>query len=77
MFSMDFEEFLWAKGYSDEQIENILNHMVDLIPFGETELAVYKSLFLDYCVLGGMPDVVRGYIETGIFSGSLEIQEQM
>ena len=77
MFSMDFEEFLWAKGYSDEQIENILNHMVDLIPFGETELAVYKSLFLDYCVLGGMPDVVRGYIETGTFSGSLEIQEQI
>ena len=77
MFSMDFEEFLWAKGYSDEQIENILNHMVDLIPFGETELAVYKSLFLDYCVLGGMPDVVRGYIETGTFSDSLEIQEQI
>ena len=77
MFSMDFEEFLWAKGYSDEQIENILNHMVDLIPFGETELAVYKSLFLDYCVLGGMPDVVQGYIETGTFSDSLEIQEQI
>ena len=77
MFSMDFEEFLWAKGYSDEQIGNILNHLVDLIPFGETELAVYKSLFLDYCVLGGMPDVVRGYIETGTFSGSLEIQEQI
>ncbi len=77
MFSMDFEEFLWAKGYSDEQIGNILNHMVDLIPFGETELAVYKSLFLDYCVLGGMPDVVRGYIETGTFSDSLEIQEQI
>lgn len=36
-----------------------------------------KSLFLDYCVLGGMPDVVRGYIETGTFSGSLDTQEQM
>ena len=77
MFSMDFEEFLWAKGYSDEQIGNILNHRVDLNPFGETELAVYKSLFLDYCVFGGMPDVVRGYIETETFSDSLEIQEQM
>ena len=25
MFSMDFEEFLWAKGYSDSQVEDILN----------------------------------------------------
>lgn len=73
MFSMDFEEFLWAKGYHDEQIKDILKHMLELLPFNETELSVYKSLFLDYCVLGGMPDVVRGYIETGTFSGSLEI----
>lgn len=77
MFSMDFEEFLWAKGYREEQIEDILKHMIEMTPFSETELNVYKSLFLDYCVLGGMPDVVRGYIETGTFSGSLEIQEQI
>ena len=32
MYSMDFEEFLWAKGYSDEQIESILSHMIDNIP---------------------------------------------
>lgn len=77
MFSMDFEEFLWAKGYHDEQIKDILKHMIELPPFSETELRVYKSLFLDYCVLGGLPDVVRGYIETGTFSGSLEIQGQI
>ena len=38
---------------------------------------VYKKLFLDYCVLGGMPAVVRQYIETGTFSGTLEIQNQI
>ncbi len=77
MFSMDFEEFLWAKGYGDEQIKDILAHMIKHQPFSETELTVYKALFLDYCVLGGMPDVIRGYIETGTFSGSLEIQKQI
>lgn len=77
MFSMDFEEFLWAKGYRDEQIKDILKHMITLTPFSDTELAVYKSLFLDYCVLGGMPDVVRGYIENGTFSGTLDIQKQI
>lgn len=77
MFSMDFEEFLWAKGYGEEQIDSILKHMIDLKPFSETELTIYKALFLDYCVLGGMPEVVRGYMETGTFSGSLETQEQI
>lgn len=28
-------------------------------------------------MLGGMPEVVRGYVETGTFSGSLETQEQI
>lgn len=77
MYSMDFEEFLWAKAYKEEQIADILNHMCTMTPFSETELNVYKALFLDFCVLGGMPDVVRGYIETGTFSESTEIQQQI
>ena len=77
MFSMDFEEFLWANGYDDTAVGSILNHMIELIPFNETEMTVYKSLFLEYCVLGGMPDVIRGYIETGTFSNSLETQKQI
>ncbi len=77
MYSMDFEEFLWAKGYQKEQINGILKHMIDIKPFNETEMQVYKTLFLDYCVLGGMPEVIRGFIETGTFSGSLSIQEQI
>lgn len=77
MYSMDFEEFLWAKGYNQEQIDSILMHMVENKPFSNNELAIFKSLFLDYCVLGGMPDVVKLYIETGTFSGTLEVQEQI
>ena len=77
MYSMDFEEFLWAKGYSQEQIDSILHHMLENKPFNENELSIFKRLFLDYCVLGGMPDVVKLYIETGTFSGTLDVQEQI
>lgn len=77
MHSMDFEEFLWAKGYRQEQIDSILEHMLEHKPFNENEMAVFKNLFLDYCVLGGMPDVVKRYMETGTFSGTLDIQEQI
>ncbi|MBE5968742.1 MAG: ATP-binding protein [Lachnospiraceae bacterium] len=77
MYSMDFEEFLWAKGYSQEQIDSILFHMLTNKAFNDNELAIFKSLFLDYCVLGGMPDVVKIYIETGTFSGTLDVQKQI
>ena len=77
MFSMDFEEFLWAKGYSEKHIEDILQHMQTGTPFSETELSVYKKLFLEYCVLGGMPAVVKVYIEKNLFTDTLEIQRQI
>ena len=77
MFSMDFEEFLWAKGYQGNQVGDILRHMKEIVPFSKTELSVYKMLFLDYSVLGGMPAVVKRYIDTGTFTGTLEHQRQI
>ena len=77
MMSMDFEEFLWAKGYDDSNTKNMLEHMKIEKPFNETEMRVYSSLFLDYCILGGMPAVVREYISKGTFEGTLDIQRQL
>ena len=77
LYSMDFEEFLWAKGYLQEQIDSVLDHMVENRPFSANELDVFRGLFLDYCVLGGMPDVVKLYIETGLFSDTLDMQRQI
>jgi len=76
MYSMDFEEFLWTKGY-DSAADEILEHMNLLKPFSTVEMNVYNSLFLDYCILGGMPAVVRQYIEKGTFEGILDIQRQL
>lgn len=77
MFSMDFEEFLWAKGYREEQVNSILSHMLENKPFNENELSIFKELFLTYSVLGGMPDVIKQYLETGTFSGTLDLQNQI
>ena len=77
MHSMDFEEFLWSKGYSRDIADSILDHMLTLHPFSAPEMSAYQSLFLDYCVLGGMPAVVRQYLETGTFEETLDIQRQI
>ena len=77
MSSMDFEEFLWARGYGDSFTDNLLEHMKTLKPFNEAEVRVCSELFLDYCVLGGMPEVVREFVEKRSFAGSLRTQRQL
>ncbi|GFI04245.1 hypothetical protein IMSAGC005_03097 [Lachnospiraceae bacterium] len=77
MYSLDFEEFLWANRYEAAFTEELLTHMVDLVPFNEVEMSVCSGLFFDYCILGGMPAIVREYIVKGTFEGSLSTQRQL
>ena len=78
MASMDFEEFLWAKGYGDDLVDELLEAMCARQPIKNVTREVLRSLFLDYCTLGGMPEVVRGYIEgAGAFAGAYERQAQI
>ncbi len=77
LHSLDFEEFLWAKGYDDDFVTDMLSHMVEERPFRELEHRLLHRLFLDYCILGGMPAVVRTYIDRGTFEGTLAMQRQL
>lgn len=77
MYSMDFEEFLWARGYDEAAVEEMLQYMETGQPFPEGIMKTYSDLFLDYCILGGMPAVVREYIRNGTFEGTLDIQRQL
>ena len=77
MYSMDFEEFLWAKGYSDDFIEELYQHMRDVKPFSQLQMDVLYELFRDYVVVGGMPEVVKTYISNKNFSGVLSMHRQL
>ena len=77
MHSMDFEEFLWARGYSETQVEDLYTHMASLTPFSELELSTYMDIFRDYMTIGGMPEVVKMYIDNGHFGGTLELLRQL
>ena len=77
MYSMDFEEFLWAKGYKNDVINDMLNHMINLEPFSTTMYSVMMDCFKDYMITGGMPAIVSRYIETKNFSGILKMQQQI
>lgn len=77
MQSMDFEEFLWAKGYSEEQIESLFHYMVEVKPLPESVYAAMLISFREYMVIGGMPEVVNSFIKQGNFSGVLSKQKQL
>ncbi len=77
MRSMDFEEFLWAKGYDESIVEMMLTHIRERQPFSNIEKSVFMELFRDYCLIGGMPALVSKYIKNDNFTGILQMQRQL
>ena len=77
MHSLDFEEFLTARGYGKEQIDELYGYLLEARPFGEVVNGTFERLFLDYVTLGGMPEVVERYFVKGTFEGTLAVQRRI
>ncbi|MBP5407398.1 ATP-binding protein [bacterium] len=77
MTSLDFEEFILAKGYSSSIIDGMLDKMKNITPFSDTEIEVFSGLFRDFCITGGMPAIVSSYLRNGSFEGVLDMQRQL
>lgn len=77
MFSLDFEEFLWAKGYKPNQIEELYQKLLTIVPLSNIEYEVMLENFREYMVLGGMPAVVFKFITQKNYSGTLKLQKQL
>ena len=77
MYSMDFEEFLWAKGYKEEQILEMYSYMLKGEPLPQLMYDVMLENFHEYMIVGGMPAIVNRFIEQKNYSGILEMQRQI
>lgn len=77
MYSMDFEEFLWAKGYQPSQIEDLYASMKNIKPLSDLEMQIMTDNFKEYMIVGGMPEAVDTFITNGNYSGVLAIQKQI
>ncbi len=77
MFSLDFEEFLWANGISDEAIGYIKNYFdkKERVPLAMHEKMM--QLFREFIVVGGMPRVVSEFVESHNFINVLNIQKEI
>ena len=77
MHSLDFEEFLWAKGYSYEQISALQESFLEQRKVDDLINDVMHKELREYMVIGGMPAVVQQFIEKRNFAEADEIQRQI
>ncbi len=77
MYSLDFEEFLWANGYGDDAI-NYLKEFFDnneKVPNKLNEQ--YEQLFREFIVVGGMPEVVADFCMNHDFTKVAQLQNKI
>ena len=77
MYSLDFEEFLWAYGYGSDTVEYLKNFFSskEKIPFEVNEK--FEAILNEYLVVGGMPEVVADFMEHKDFTRVQEIQDKI
>ena len=77
MFPLDFEEFLKASGVNNDVIRYLRRCFDKGDPVGELVHNKMMQHFRRYLVVGGMPDAVREYIESGDITKVTVIQKNI
>lgn len=62
MFPMDYEEFLWAHGYSEKTISALISLAKEGNSIPESVHKELSLLFKHYALMGGLPEYVRKYL---------------
>lgn len=77
MYSLDFEEFLWAYGYDETAISVLRSYYESGETVPESIHNKYESLFREYMVVGGMPEVVADFVVNKDFNRVNTIQNDI
>lgn len=77
MFPLDFEEFLRASSVNDDVLAHLRHCFLDKRTVGELIHEKIMKHFRRYLVVGGMPDAVREYVESGDISKVTAIQQNI
>lgn len=77
MFSLDFEEFLWAMNVDADIIEHVKEHFNALTQVEEILHDKFMQYFRQYMVLGGMPEVLNTFLDTRDYYAANEVQKRI
>ena len=77
MYSLDFEEFLWALGYDESSIQYLKTFFDSRQKVPDAINNKFENLFREYIVVGGMPEVVAAFAETNDYNRVREVQTKI
>ena len=77
MYPLDFEEFLWAMGVSDDVIGTTKECFSKTTPLSDSVSRKLSNLFRQYILVGGMPSAVNTFIETNSLNAVREVQQAL
>lgn len=74
MLPMDFEEFLWATGVKEELIDSLKQYVDGDLKIPQAINDAMSEYMKQYIVVGGMPEVVKRFIESKNYSVAYDEQ---
>lgn len=77
MYSLDFEEFLWANGYSEDGINYLKEFFEKREKVPDSIHNQYENLVREFIVVGGMPEVVADFVKNKDFNRVQKIQSRL
>ena len=77
MRTLDFEEFLWAKGYTEKELSYLREAFENRTPLSKSMHNSFTVLFREYLCVGGFPEAVSNYIETNNLYSTLQITRKI
>lgn len=77
MYGIDFEEFLWGIGISEDMISNLCGYLASKTAIPEAIHSQMMKYYRQYIAIGGMPEAVQKYIDTKDFREVDRIQRSL
>ena len=77
MYPLDFEEFLWANGISGRIVDMLRDCLERETPVPEALHQRMWELLLQYAVVGGMPEAVQTFVDTGDIRQVVAVQRDI
>ncbi|MBQ7250649.1 MAG: ATP-binding protein [Bacilli bacterium] len=70
MFTLDFEEFLWAKGYTPSALSLLEECFLRRTPIPTSVHETLLSIYNEYLCVGGFPESVLRFVQSGSFKNA-------
>lgn len=77
MYGVDFEEYLWGIGISEDMIKSLCTYFEKKIPIPEAINTQMMKNYREYIAVGGMPEAVQTYIDTKDFRAVDRVQRNL